>query len=146
MAAKDKGNNLPSLWMSILQQILALLRQEVRLEARNPYGFAGVGLYVLAAVLVAYAALTRFSPMLWNPLFWILLFFAAISATGRSFQREQGRRQLYYYSLVKPEALLLAKICYNSLVLLILGLLLWGLMALFNGSDVALLPDGSPQK
>ncbi|MEL6356953.1 MAG: ABC transporter permease [Bacteroidota bacterium] len=112
-----------------------MLRQELRSEWRNPYTLVGILLYVLAAVLIAYVALTRFSIMVWNPIFWILLFFAAISATGRSFRLEQGRRQLYYYTLISPEALLLSKLIYNTFVLVILGLLLWGLLIFFNGSD-----------
>ncbi|MEL6274901.1 MAG: ABC transporter permease [Bacteroidota bacterium] len=119
----------------MLAQIGILLRQELRSEWRNPYTLVGILLYVLAAVLIAYVALTRFSIMVWNPIFWILLFFAAISATGRSFRLEQGRRQLYYYTLISPEALLLSKLIYNTFVLVILGLLLWGLLIFFNGSD-----------
>jgi len=128
--------------MSILAQIGALLKQELRSEWRNPYTLAGILLYVLAAVLIAYVALTRLSIMVWNPIFWILLFFAAISATGRSFRQEQGRRQLYYYTLISPEALLISKLIYNTLILFLLGLLLWGLMIFFNGSEPILDPNG----
>ena len=128
--------------MNVLAQIGALLRQEIRSEWRNPYTLAGILLYVLAAVLIAYVALTQFSIMVWNPIFWILLFFAAISATSRSFRQEQGRRQLYYYTLVSPEALLISKFIYNTLILLILGCLLWGLLIFFNGSEPVMGPNG----
>lgn len=130
--------------MNLFGQTTALLRQEIRADLRNPYYLAGRLLYVLAAVLIAYVALTHFSVMVWNPMFWILLFFGAISATGRSFQQEQGRRQLYYYSLVGPEALLLSKLIYNTLFLFLLGLFLWGLLVLFNGGDTSIGPDGVP--
>lgn len=118
--------------MSTIAQISALLRQEIRAERRNPYTLAGILLYVLAAVLIAYVALTQFSPMVWNPVFWMLLFFAAISATGRSFGQEQGRRQLYYYTLISPEALLISKLIYNTFILFTLGCLLWALLAFFG--------------
>ncbi len=126
--------------MTTLQQIGQLLQQEIRVEWRRPYTLAGILLYVIAATLIAYVALTQFSLMTWNPIFWILIFFAAISATGRSFSQEQGRRHLYYYTLVQPEALLLSKIIYNSLILVVLALLLWGLLNLFQGSNLIVRP------
>lgn len=122
--------------MNTFYQTLWLLQQEIRTELRQPYTLAGILLYVVAATLIAYVALTQFSVMTWNPLFWILLFFAAISATSRSFGQEQGRRHLYYYTLVSPEALLLSKLTYNSLILMLLGFLLWGLLNLFQGSNL----------
>lgn len=124
--------------MSFFGQAYALLRQEFRAEFRNPYQLAGILLYVLAAVIIVYTALTRFSVMVWNPIFWVLLFFAAVSVAGRSFMLEQGRRQLYYYSLVSPEALLAAKFIYNTLLLFLLGLFLWGLLILFDGGEVGI--------
>ncbi|MEM9835135.1 MAG: heme exporter protein CcmB [Bacteroidota bacterium] len=126
--------------MSTFSQIIALLRQEIRVELRNPYNLAGIILYVLAATLIVYVAVTQLSVMIWNPIFWVLLFFAAISSTGRSFGQEQGRRHLYYYTLVSPEALLVSKVIYNSLLLLILGLLLWSLLVLFRGSNPIIAP------
>ncbi|PHI20344.1 ABC transporter permease [Lewinellaceae bacterium SD302] len=130
--------------MSFIGQTSALLRQEFRAEFRNPYQLAGILLYVLAAVIIVYVALTRFSIMVWNPIFWVLLFFAAVSAAGRSFVLEQGRRQLYYYSLVSPEAILAAKFLYNTLLLFGLGIFLWGLLILFNGGDVGIDAAGNP--
>lgn len=124
--------------MNFFRQTGILLRSEFQAEFRNPYNLTGVLLYVLAAVLIVYVALTHFSVMVWNPLFWVLLFFSAISATSRSFRQEQGRRQLYYYSLVGPEALLISKVIYNTLLLFLLGLMLWGLLILFNGGDVSI--------
>lgn len=121
--------------MNVFAQVAALLRQEIRVEIRNPYNLTGILLYVLAATLIVYVAVTQLTEMIWNPVFWVLLFFAAISSTGRSFGQEQGRRHLYYYTLISPEALLISKVIYNSALLFILGLLLWSLLALFRGSD-----------
>lgn len=122
--------------MNFFRQTTTLIRSEISAEIRHPYNLAGVLLYVLSAVLIVYVALTQFSVMVWNPLFWVLLFFSAISATSRSFQKEQGRRQLYYYSLISPEALLVSKLIYNALLLSCLGFILWGLLIVFNGGDV----------
>lgn len=121
--------------MNILRQIGMLLRQEVRIEGRNPYNLVGIILYVVAATLIVFTALSELSVMSWNPIYWVLLFFGAISATGRSFGQEQGRRHLYYYTIVRPEALLLSKVIYNTVVLFILGILIWGLLVLFQRAN-----------
>lgn len=128
--------------MSFFRQTILLIRAEVRSELRRPHQLIGVFLYALAAVLIVYAALTRFPVMVWNPIFWVLLFFAAIGAASRSFQREQGSRQLYYYSIISPEALLFSKVFYNTLLLAVLGFVLWGLLVIFNGGDVAVTSSG----
>jgi len=58
---------------------------------------------------------------IWNTLFWIILLFAAINAMSRSFLQETGPRQLYYYSIVSPKAIILAKIVYNTFVMVLLS-------------------------
>ncbi|MEJ7659259.1 MAG: hypothetical protein WKG07_06335 [Hymenobacter sp.] len=67
----------------------------------------------------------------WNALFWIILLFAALGAAGRGLAQESAGLRLYYYTVARPEAVVLAKILYNALLLLALavpGLLLYTLL------------------
>lgn len=116
--------NLPS-------QVYHLLRAELRREWRDKYALGSVLLYVVATTTIVYLGLTRLSTMTFNAMFWVVLFFGATVAAGRSFLREGGRRHYYYYTLAGPEALLLAKLIYNTLVIWVIGLVAWGLLSFF---------------
>lgn len=59
-------------------------------------------------------------------MFWIILLFSAVNAVAKGFLQESRGRMLYYYTLVPPQAVILAKIAYNALLLL--GLALTGLL------------------
>ena len=118
--------------MEFFREVATLFLRDVRLEWRNRYALGGVLLYVLSTVVIVYTAVTRLTPMTWNALFWVIFLFAAMNAVVKSFVRENSRRHLYYYTLVNPAALLLAKTLYNTLFLFGLGLLTWLLLSLLS--------------
>jgi heme exporter protein B len=92
-------------------------------------------------VFVVYAASIKVAPNIWNILFWLMLLFASINAVVKSFVQENGARQLYYYQLTDPSMLLLAKVIYNTLLLLVLSvlaLLVYGVVAGNPVKDVPL--------
>jgi len=106
------------------------------LEFRQGYAISGIVLYVLSMVFVVYAATIKVPPPVWNVLFWLIVLFASINAVVKSFVQESGARQLYYYQLTNPTVLLLAKILYNTLLLLVLSLLACGVYSLVAGNPV----------
>lgn len=120
----------------MLRQTLDLLWRDWVLEWRTRYAISGIVLYVLATVVLVYSALIDIRPQVWNALFWVIVLFAAVSAIVKSFVQESQARQLYYYSLVHPLALLAAKMVYNSVLLFVLSLLSWLLLALLTGNPV----------
>ncbi|MCB0639844.1 MAG: heme exporter protein CcmB [Lewinella sp.] len=122
--------------MNFFQQIAALLRRDFVLELRTKFAISGILLYVLATVVLVYTALVQLQPRVWNAIFWVVVLFAAVSAIVKSFVQESSARQLYYYSLVHPLALLLAKMIYNTGLLLLLSLLSWLLLAWLTGNPV----------
>jgi len=87
------------------------------LEWRSRHLLNGMLLYVVSTVFVCYQAFQSVDTPVWNALFWIILLFAAINATGRSFVQESAYRRLYYYSIAGPQAVVLAKMVYNMLVM-----------------------------
>ena len=99
------------------------------LEWRSKYALNSILLYVVSTVFVCYQAFRSVDGTVWNALFWIILLFASINAISKSFVQESSGRQLYYYTLVSPQAVILSKIVYN--VLLMLGLSLLALTVYF---------------
>ena len=108
--------------MTFLKQVQYLLYKEMLLEWRSKFALNGILLYVVSTVFVCYQAFRSLEPIVWNALFWIILLFASINAISRSFTQESKGRQLYYYSLVSAQAVILAKIIYNCLLMLLLAL------------------------
>lgn len=122
--------------MKLVKEILWLLHKDGLLEWRSGYALGGILLYVLSTVYILYASFEKIEPPLWNALFWIVILFASVNAITKSFVQESGARQLYYYSLLSPISLILAKIIYNVALLLLLSLLSWGAFTLFAENAV----------
>lgn len=116
--------------MNLLQQVKALVYKEVLLEWRSKYAINGILLYVVSTVFVCYQAFKSVDGPVWNALFWIILLFASINAMSRSFVQESPYRQLYYYTIVSPRAVILSKIIYNTLVMLLLSTIAFAAYAL----------------
>jgi len=125
--------------MSFLAQIRYLIYKEMLLEWRSKYAFNSILLYVVSTVFVCYQAFRSVDGAVWNALFWIILLFASINAISKSFVQESKGRQLYYYTLVSPQAIILSKILYNVILMLVLSL-----VALFVYSVVFRNPLGDP--
>jgi heme exporter protein B len=113
-----------------------LLRKEFLLEFRQRYAISGIVLYVFSMVFVVYVASIKVAPNVWNVLFWLIVLFASINAVVKSFVQESGARQLYYYQLTDPVAILLSKIIYNTLLLIVLSALAFGLYSVVAGNPV----------
>ncbi|MBK6932820.1 MAG: heme exporter protein CcmB [Saprospirales bacterium] len=118
------------------KSLIPLLHKEFLLEFRQRYALSGIVLYVFSMVFVVYIASIRVAPPVWNVLFWLILLFASINAVVKSFVQESGARQLYYYQLADPATLIFAKILYNSLLLLVLSVLAYGVYSLVAGNPV----------
>ena len=109
------------------------------LEWRSKYAFNSILLYVVSTVFVCYQAFRSVDGAVWNALFWIILLFASINAISKSFVQESRGRQLYYYTLVSPNAVILSKIIYNIALMLVLSLI-----ALLTYSVIFRNPIGDP--
>jgi heme exporter protein B len=107
--------------MEAYQQIKSLIAKELLVEWRNKYAFNGLILYVFSTIFVCFLSFKQINPLAWNALFWIIMLFAASNSLGRSFAQESRYRFLYHYQLVSPLNLMLAKIVYNSALLLLIG-------------------------
>ena len=106
--------------MNLFTQVKTLIYKDVLLEWRSKYAINSILLYVVSTVFVCYQSFKSVDTSIWNTLFWIILLFAAINAMSRSFLQETGNRQMYYYNLVSPLAIILAKIIYNSFIMILM--------------------------
>jgi len=108
----------------LLNEIRHLVGKDIRLELKQRYAFNGILLYVVSTIFVCYLSFSRIlDPETWNALFWIIMLFAAVNAVSKSFVQESINRQLYYYTLVSPQAIILSKVIYNSLLMGLLSVL-----------------------
>ncbi len=125
--------------MDLINQTKHLLKKEILLEWRSKYAFNGVLLYVVSTVFVCYMAFNlnlgfssvKSYAIVWNTLFWIIILFAAVNAIAKSFLQENKNRQLYYYSIAGPHAIILSKIIYNVLLMSLLSVLALIIYSLF---------------
>lgn len=126
------------LWlMNTAREIWYLLQKELILEWRQRYALSGILLYVLSTIFIVYVGFQqKLAAPVWNVLFWIIMLFASVNAVVKSFVQESGYRQFYYYTLVNPLALLLAKTLYNTLLLLFIGLLTLGVFGVVAGNPI----------
>ena len=66
-------------------------------------------------------------------LFWVVFTFTCINIISDSFSSQTRKRKLMYYQLYNPVELLVAKILFNFIKVLLAGILLILLFALFSG-------------
>lgn len=122
------------------KEITILIRKEAILEWRQKYAINGILLYVVSAVFIAYLSMGtdigKLSVPIWNSLYWIIILFSAVNAVAKSFVQEHQGRQLYYYMIASPEAIILSKTIYNTLLTLILALLGYLVFSLVFGNEV----------
>ncbi len=122
--------------MEILKETVFLLRKEILLEWRQKYAISGIFLYVLSTVFIVYFAIPNIQTQAWNSLFWMVILFASVNAITKSFVQENSNRQLYYYTLVNPQSVILSKMLYNTILLMSLSLLSYAAFSLFVGNPV----------
>lgn len=106
------------------------------LEVRQQYSFYGILLYIGSTVFVLYMAIDEPESKVWNGLFWVIQLFICINAVAKSFLQESKGRMLYFYSIASPAAFVLAKLLFNSLLMLLMSILSLFLFTLFLGNPI----------
>jgi heme exporter protein B len=130
---------LPSLKKN-LTKIKTLLKKELTLELRRKSVFSGLALYLFSTVFIYYLTFNLrqnlISPLVWSALFWVTILFSSINTIAKSFIGEKRGQDLYFYSLVSPESIVLSKLIYNFLLCLVLALAGLGLFVLFLSNPI----------
>jgi heme exporter protein B len=124
-----------------MRNILTLVRKEITLEWRNKYAFHGVLVYVLSTIFICYNAFRQvIDPPAWNALFWIILLFAAVNAVAKSFMQESKGVQMFYYTFLNPQDVILSRMAYNAMLLIVIAFVSFGFYILFLDNLVQDLP------
>lgn len=119
-----------------MKGIFILIKKEFILEWRQRFALNGLMLHLLGILMMLYVSFMETDVMTWTVLLWIIIFFTSISASAKSFTLEPYQRYLYYYSLIKPQQLIFAKIIYNSVLLSFLSLLTWMFYSIILGDNI----------
>ena len=122
--------------MSSVKHISTLIKKDLLLEVRQQYSFYGILLYVVATIFVLYMTIQEPEAKVWNGLFWVIQLFICINAVAKSFLQETRGRMLYFYSVVNPRDFVLAKLIFNSVLMLLMSLLSIILFTLFLGNPI----------
>lgn len=89
-----------------------------------------------ATIFVLFMAIENPDAGTWNGLFWIIQLFISINAVAKSFLQESRNRMLYYQSITSPVNFILAKLLFNSVLMLAMSALSFVLFALFMNYPV----------
>jgi len=122
--------------MNTARHIFTLIKKDLLLEVRQQYSFYGILLYIMATIFVLYMTIREPEAKVWNGLFWIIQLFICINAVAKSFLQETRGRMLYFYSIVNPRDFILAKLVFNSVLMLLMSFLSILLFSLFLGNPV----------
>ncbi|WP_245957577.1 heme exporter protein CcmB [Niabella yanshanensis] len=119
-----------------MKSILTLFKKELVLEVRQQYSFYGILLYMGATIFVLFLAIQEPEKEIWNGLFWVIQLFICINAVAKSFMQESRARMLYFYTISSPAHFMVAKLLFNSLLMLLMTLTSLVLFFAFIGNPV----------
>lgn len=105
------------------QHIFTLLKKDLLLELRQQYTFYGILLYVASSIFVLYLAIEQPESTVWNGLFWIIQLFICVNAVAKSFLQETKGRMLYFYAIAGAQQFIVAKLLYNTFIMLLMSLI-----------------------
>ena len=106
------------------------------LEIRQQYSFYGILLYIGSTIFVLKMAIDDPESSVWNGLFWVIQLFICINAVAKSFLQESKARMIYFYSISGAAEFIIAKLLFNSLLMLLMSLLSLILFSMFLGNPL----------
>ena len=122
----------------MFKEVKELVLKDVRLNWRERYALYSLLLYVICTSYIAYLSFEGIiNARSWIALFWIIVLFAAMNASLQSFKRELNYQALFYYTIAQPKAIIIAKIIYNSGLLIFLNLISYIIYSTFLGNPIS---------
>ena len=122
----------------MFKEVKELVLNDVRLNWRERYALYSLLLYVLCTSYIAYLSFEGIiNERSWTALFWIIVLFAAMNASLQSFKRELNYQSLFFYTIARPREIIIAKIIYNSGLLILLDLVSYIIYSTFLGNPIS---------
>jgi heme exporter protein B len=117
-----------------------LIKKEFKLELRRKSVISGILLYLTSLIFIIYLTFNlkqnAISEATWSALFWIVILFCVMNSVAKSFIGEKQGVFIYYYTIASPQAIILSKIIYNSLLCMVLTFTGYSLFVMFVGNPV----------
>lgn len=124
----------------MLPAIKILLFKEFVLELRRKSVISGIALYLLSLIFICYLTFSlrhnAINEATWSALFWLTILFSVVNTVAKSFIGEKKGIAIYYYSIASPQAIIISKIIYNTILCFVLSLLGYVLFQLFIDNPV----------
>jgi len=120
--------------------ILHLIHKELTLELRRKAVISGIGVYLFSLIFICYLTFSlrqnSINEATWSALFWLAILFSVVNSVAKSFIGEKKGTFIYYYAVASPQAIILSKILYNTLLCLLLSVAGYFLFSLFIGNPI----------
>ena len=120
--------------------IFKLIQKEFTLELRRKAVISGIGLYLFSLIFICYLTFSlrqnSINEATWSALFWLAILFSVVNSVAKSFIGEKKGSFIYYYSIASPQAIILSKIIYNTILSLVLSLAGYLLFSIFISNPV----------
>jgi heme exporter protein B len=103
----------------------AVLRKDLLVEFRTRYGLSAVVMFLLVTVAIILFSLPgeQINPSTMSALFWIALFFGAMTGLSRSFIAEEERGTSFLLRIYSPsESVFFGKLAFNLLLMLAISI------------------------
>jgi heme exporter protein B len=121
--------------------VIKLIQKEFLLELRRKSVFSGLALYLFSTVFIYYLTFNLrqnlINPLVWSALFWVTILFSSVNTIAKSFIGEKKGQEIYFYSLVSPEYIILSKLIYNFILCAALSYSGFILFTLFINNPIA---------
>jgi heme exporter protein B len=118
------------------KSIFTLLKKDLLLELRQQHTFFGILLYVASTIFVLYLAMGQPGGAVYNGIFWMIQLFICVNAVAKSFLQESRGRMLYFFSITNPVTFIIAKLIYNTIIMLLMVVLSLLLFRILLGNPI----------
>lgn len=118
---------MPKNSISLAAKSIAVLAKDIRCEFRSRYALNAILLFGITTLTVVSFSIGQKSlaPSVNSALFWIIIFFSAMSGLAQVFVREEESKTSTILKLTAdPNAVLLGKLAFNLLLLFLLDLII----------------------
>ncbi|MCI5057646.1 MAG: hypothetical protein MRY83_16145 [Flavobacteriales bacterium] len=123
--------------MGQFSEIKELLHIDLRVDFRKNASVLASFIYIISAIFVVFLSFrASINPNTWNSLFWIIVIFSALNMVVQGFLKIEPARFFYYYTICSAQAFIIAKITYNSILILLSSLFGFLIYVLFLGSQI----------
>ena len=100
----------------MLNEIFTLIQKEYLIEFKEKSALNAVLLYTISITFICYLSFGNavLDAKVWVVLYWIMITFSAFNAVAKTFLGTSESRNIYYFTIANPIAIIASKIIYNT--------------------------------